>query len=74
MLAERQPDRLLPQISPFFGMVIRMFFDDHLPPHFHASYVGHEGRISISPIGVMPGSGLPSRHLALVVEWATLAE
>ena len=42
------------------------------PPHFHASYSGHEGRITISPIGVMAGSDLPPRSLALVVEWATL--
>jgi hypothetical protein len=65
-------DRPVPEISRFFGIVIRMFFDDHLPPHFHASYAGHEGRISISPIGVMTGSDLPPRPLALVVEWATL--
>ena len=62
----------MPEISRFFGIVIRMFFDDHLPPHFHASYAGHEGRISISPIGVMTGGDLPPRPLALVVEWDTL--
>jgi hypothetical protein len=33
---------------------------------------GHEGRISISPIGVMPRCDLPPRPLALTVEWATL--
>jgi hypothetical protein len=67
-----QQDRLVPEISRFFGIVIRMFFDDHLPTHFHASYAAHEGRISISPIGVMTGCDLPPRSLALVVEWATL--
>ena len=65
-------DRPVPEISRFFGIVIRMFFDDHLPPHFHASYASHEGRVSIAPIGVMTGSDLPPRPLALVVEWATL--
>jgi len=67
-----QPDRPVPEISRFFGIVIRMYFDDHAPPHFHASYGGHEGRISISPIGVMPRCDLPPRPLALTVEWATL--
>ncbi|MDR0565742.1 MAG: DUF4160 domain-containing protein [Prevotellaceae bacterium] len=26
----------MPQISSFFGVIIRMFFDEHNPPHFHA--------------------------------------
>src|SRR3989338_10173193 len=30
----------MPEISRFFGIVIKMFFDDHNPPHFHAEYVG----------------------------------
>jgi hypothetical protein len=28
----------MPEISRFFGIVIRMFYADHEPPHFHASY------------------------------------
>lgn len=30
----------MPEISRFFGIIIRMFFDDHNPPHFHAEYTG----------------------------------
>ena len=30
----------MPEISRFFGIVIRMYFDDHNPPHFHAMYAG----------------------------------
>jgi len=26
----------MPEISRFFGVVIKMFFDDHNPPHFQA--------------------------------------
>jgi len=26
----------MPEICRFFGIVIKMFFDDHNPPHFHA--------------------------------------
>lgn len=26
----------MPEISRFFGIVIKMFFDDHNPPNFHA--------------------------------------
>ncbi len=28
----------MPEISRFFGIVIKMFFDDHNPPHFPAEY------------------------------------
>lgn len=28
----------MPIVSMFFGIVIKMYFDDHNPPHFHAEY------------------------------------
>jgi hypothetical protein len=62
----------MPEIARFFGLIIRMYFSDHAPPHFHASYGDHEGRISFCPIAVMNGGDLPPRPLALAVEWATL--
>ncbi len=33
----------MPEICRFFGIIIRMFFDEHDPPHFHAEYQGHKG-------------------------------
>jgi hypothetical protein len=27
----------------FFGIIIRMFYSEHNPPHFHAEYQGAEG-------------------------------
>jgi hypothetical protein len=63
--------RGMPEISRFLGIVIRMYFFDHEPPHFHASYAGQEARVGIDPI-VLLGGGLPPRSFALVVEWATL--
>ena len=30
----------MPEISRFFGIIIRMFYEDHNPPHFHAEYQG----------------------------------
>lgn len=61
----------MPEVSRFFGIVIRMYFLDHEPPHFHASYGGAEAQLQITPVGVLRGE-LPPRALALVVEWATL--
>ena len=59
------------EISRFFGIVIKMFFNDHNPPHFHAYYAEHEILIDIQHLSVFAGS-LPPRALGLVVEWATL--
>ncbi len=61
----------MPRISEFFGIVIRMFYNDHRPPHFHAEYGEHEALYEIETIEVLRGE-LPRRAHALVVEWITL--
>lgn len=61
----------MPEISRFFGIVIKMFFNDHNPPHFHAFYGNDEALIEISTLSVFAGV-LPPRSLGLVIEWATL--
>jgi len=37
----------MPEVSRFYGIVIRMYFSDHWPPHFHAEYGEHEAVIGI---------------------------
>ena len=32
----------MPTISVFFGIVIKMYFDDHNPPHLHAEHQGEK--------------------------------
>jgi hypothetical protein len=59
----------VPEISRFFGITIRMFYDDHLPPHFHARYGGQQAVISLPGLVVLTGN-LPPRALGLVMEWA----
>lgn len=61
----------MPTISQFFGIVIRMYYDDHPPPHFHAIYAGREAQIAIDSLEVIEGS-LPGRVRGLVLEWASL--
>ena len=61
----------MPTIAVFYGIVIKMFYDDHGPPHFHAEYAEHELIVGISPIRVIAGSA-PSRVRSLVFEWAAL--
>lgn len=61
----------MPEVSRFFGVVIRMFFNDHEPPHFHAVYGEHEALIEIETLALYRGR-LPGRALGLVIEWAQL--
>ena len=61
----------MPQISNFFGIIVRMFYDEHNPPHFHAQYGEYTCCIDIRTLGIIEGY-LPARVLGLVVEWAIL--
>ena len=61
----------MPEISRFLGIVIKMFFDDHNPPHFHAEYGGDVVLIEIRNLSVFSGR-LPPRVMGLVIEWATI--
>jgi hypothetical protein len=61
----------MPTISAFYGILIRMFFNDHPPPHFHARYGEFEATVAIETLEVMEGE-LPSRALILVREWAMI--
>ena len=61
----------MPEISRFFGIIIRMYFDDHQPPHFHAVYSGMEAEVGIDPIEIREGD-MPHRAISMVLEWAAL--
>jgi hypothetical protein len=60
----------MPIISLFFGIVVRMFYQDHDPPHFHAEFRGCQAKISFD--GTCIAGNLESATaLRLVREWAT---
>jgi hypothetical protein len=40
----------MPEISRFFGITIRMYFNDHVPLHFHANYGEHQVEITIETL------------------------
>jgi hypothetical protein len=61
----------MPEVSRFYRIIIRIFYDDHNPPHFHAEYGEHEVLVSITTLAVLSG-GFPARALGLVTEWASL--
>ena len=61
----------MPRICSFYGIVIWMYWDDHEPAHFHATYGEYEILIKITDLSVYAGS-FPSRAFGLVMEWASL--
>ncbi len=56
----------MPELSRFFGIIIRMYYDDHPPPHFHAFYGDLEMQVGIDPITILNGR-LPRRAVSIVV-------
>ena len=63
----------MPEICRFFGIIIRVYFDDHPPPHFHAVYGDDEAKIDI-PNGNVISGRLPPKALSLVQEWRKLRQ
>jgi hypothetical protein len=57
----------MPEISRFLGIVVRMYYRDHEPAHFHAVYGDYEVKVFIET-GVVEGR-FPRRALAHVLEW-----
>ncbi|MFZ0380775.1 MAG: DUF4160 domain-containing protein [Solirubrobacteraceae bacterium] len=64
----------MPRISFFYGIIIRMYWNerDHPVPHFHAEYGDHVASIDMN--GDMLAGTVPPRALRLVREWAQLHE
>ena len=60
----------MPEISRFYGIVVRMFFDDHNPPHFHIEYQNYEAIVSIED-GTVKGE-MPRRAINMVFDWMDL--
>jgi hypothetical protein len=63
----------MPEISRFFGIIIKMFFNDHTPPHFHAFYQGARATFSIHT-GLMIEGKFPLKQSAFVTAWALMHE
>jgi Domain of unknown function (DUF4160) len=64
----------MPEISRFFGIIIRMFVEaggPHHTPHFHAYYQDHVGIYGIERIERLAGS-FSRRQERLVLAWAEL--
>lgn len=62
----------MPEITRFYGIVIKIFFTkEHNPPHFHAVYGEYNGVFEIATLEMIEGD-LPLKAQNLVKEWANL--
>ena len=61
----------MPTISIFFGIVIKMFFDDHNPPHFHAE---HDAEMAVFDFrgNILRGDISSRTAVRLIREWVDL--
>lgn len=57
----------MPTISSFYGILIKMYFGDHVPPHFNAEYGEFAAMFSIRDLAILEGY-LPPKAIALVVD------
>jgi hypothetical protein len=64
----------MPELSRFFGIIIRMYWEvsaPHHSPHFHAYYQDDVAIYGLDPIELIAGT-LPRRQQRLVEAWAEL--
>lgn len=60
----------MPTISMFMGIVIRMNWREHNPPHFHAQYQEHRAVFDFE--GNLTQGEMPSKQRKLIAAWAVL--
>jgi len=61
----------MPTISIFFGLIIRMYYKDHQPPHIHVQYQSENAVIDILTGNITEGS-LPTRQLRYAQAWVEI--
>jgi len=61
----------MPTISIFFGLIIRMYYKDHQPPHIHVQYQSEHSVIDILSGNITEGN-LPTAQLRYVQAWVEI--
>ena len=61
----------MPEVSRFYGIIIRFYYREHPPEHFHAIYGEHEALVEIGTGRIHQGF-LPPKALQLVNDWRRL--
>lgn len=61
----------MPTISMFLGIIIRMYNNgEHNPPHFHATYQGHNATFTLD--GELKDGEMPKPQRKYIAAWAEL--
>lgn len=63
----------MPTFFTIAGVKIQLFYDDHVPPHFHAEIAEYEALIGIEANEILAGK-LPNKKKKLILEWAKVNE
>ncbi len=58
----------MPEISRFFGIIVRMYYNDHAPPHLHAEYQGEKALFDFDG-NILRGRIGSRTAIRLVREW-----
>ena len=56
----------MPEISRFLGIIVRMYYRDHSPPHFHARYGDAEAKVGIGSLELISGRQLTNLEIPVV--------
>ena len=62
----------MPTVSMFLGIIITIYYNDHMPPHFHARY--QDCKATFTMDGEPLEGSLPPKQTKFVVAWAALHE
>lgn len=60
----------MPILSMFYGIIIRMYYEDHQPPHFHAYYGDYEAVFDFS--GELIQGEMPKKQQKLIDAWCVI--
>ena len=60
----------MPTISMFYGILIKMYYDDHNPPHFHAFYNNYTAIFNFE--GELLNGNMPTKQSKLISAWAII--
>jgi hypothetical protein len=61
----------MPEISRFFGLIVRMYYNEHEPPHMHAEYQGNKALVDFEG-NVLKGRLGSRTALRLLRQWIEL--
>ena len=60
----------MPVISMFYGIIIMMQYNEHNPPHFHATYQGAEASFNLD--GEIIAGDFPRKQHRMVEAWCLI--